>query len=468
MPLVSRKHFQDDTNTLYPDNTSGQISPADLRAQMDNIADSVAFRSILKTNAPTVNDDSAGNGGNGEFNEGDIWIDETNDRAYICADDTSTAAVWLIIGGDLVVTRTGITPSLGQVAIWESATEVNGSSSLTWNNNSRLALVSNTPIIELDDNDAPSNNQRWHIWSDFGTLKFQALTDAGVGGPEHIRITRSDEQVTSLQLTTGGFARTTIAPNAVSFGLANSDVQTLGEFDLRFGTNTTTRLTIGSSGNVTVAGTGASNMTFNIGDENTSTGNIELQVGSNRSGDGAARINLVSDTTYSAYATQISRAAGENGAASLLQRGTGTLGIRTIDAAAIEISTNDTVAIRVSESDQSTTFTSHITAPVQLNEQNGTSYTLVINDANARIIMNNAGANTLTIPTNASVEFPIGTEIRVLQIGAGATSITGDTGVTLNGVSAGSGAMSGAGQYTDILKIGTDIWWATGDIGAVS
>jgi len=39
--------------------------------------------------APTANDDSA----NG-FSVGSVWIDTTNDKAYICLDATATAAVW--------------------------------------------------------------------------------------------------------------------------------------------------------------------------------------------------------------------------------------------------------------------------------------------------------------------------------------------------------------------------------------
>jgi hypothetical protein len=42
------------------------------------------------TTAPTVNDDS----GDG-YDVGSKWIDETNDKAYICLDATSGAAVWL-------------------------------------------------------------------------------------------------------------------------------------------------------------------------------------------------------------------------------------------------------------------------------------------------------------------------------------------------------------------------------------
>lgn len=43
-----------------------------------------------KTTAPTVNDDS----GDG-YGVGDLWLDETNNKAYTCLDATAGAAVWL-------------------------------------------------------------------------------------------------------------------------------------------------------------------------------------------------------------------------------------------------------------------------------------------------------------------------------------------------------------------------------------
>jgi len=57
------------------------------------------------------------------------------------------------------------------------------------------------------------------------------------------------------------------------------------------------------------------------------------------------------------------------------------------------------------------------------NLQTGTSYTLVITDAGLIIEMNNASANTLTIPANATVAFPVDTRIDVEQYGAGQTTI---------------------------------------------
>jgi hypothetical protein len=101
-------------------------------------------------------------------------------------------------------------------------------------------------------------------------------------------------------------------------------------------------------------------------------------------------------------------------------------------------------------------------ASLTINEQTGTTYTLVLGDATKLITMNNASANTLTIPTNASVAFPTGTQIIVAQTGAGATTIQGDTGVTVNGSSAGSEEISAQYAGASLIKIATDSWLVMG------
>lgn len=103
-----------------------------------------------------------------------------------------------------------------------------------------------------------------------------------------------------------------------------------------------------------------------------------------------------------------------------------------------------------------------------VNAQTGTSYTLVLGDRGQTVTMNNASANTLTIPTNASVAFDTGTVVNVIMLGAGTTTISGDTGVTVNGVSAGSGDIQTQYNGVSLLKIGTNTWIASGDIDTVA
>lgn len=105
---------------------------------------------------------------------------------------------------------------------------------------------------------------------------------------------------------------------------------------------------------------------------------------------------------------------------------------------------------------------------LEINAQTGTTYTLVLGDRAKLITMNNASANTLTIPTNASVAFPIGTSVIIRQIGAGATTVTADTGVTLDGTSAGSATASAQYKAIVITKVATNTWYIDGAVGAVS
>ena len=100
-----------------------------------------------------------------------------------------------------------------------------------------------------------------------------------------------------------------------------------------------------------------------------------------------------------------------------------------------------------------------------VNAQTGTSYTLTLADGGSLVTMSNAAANTLAIPASGDVSFPVGTIISVVQLGAGVTTIEADTGVTLNGISGGSGGIGSRYQAAALLKIATDTWLASGDFG---
>jgi hypothetical protein len=91
------------------------------------------------------------------------------------------------------------------------------------------------------------------------------------------------------------------------------------------------------------------------------------------------------------------------------------------------------------------------------------SYTLAITDQNDIVEMNVGTANNLTIPPNSSVAFPIGTEIAIIQYGAGQTTIVAGAGVTLRSK---SNALKISGQYAGCtcVKVGTDEWYVIGDL----
>jgi hypothetical protein len=93
------------------------------------------------------------------------------------------------------------------------------------------------------------------------------------------------------------------------------------------------------------------------------------------------------------------------------------------------------------------------------------SYTLVLTDQSKVVEINNASANTLTIPTNASVPFPVGTYILFIQTGAGQTTITpADGTVTINGTP----GLKTRTQWSSatIMKRATNTWIVMGDVVA--
>lgn len=102
---------------------------------------------------------------------------------------------------------------------------------------------------------------------------------------------------------------------------------------------------------------------------------------------------------------------------------------------------------------------------IPINEQTS-SYTLVLSDAGKMIDMNVASANTITIPPNSSVPFDIGTQIIIRQKGAGQTTITAGSGVTINVASSLGLKLSEQYAVAGIIKVATDIWSAFGDIKA--
>jgi hypothetical protein len=99
-----------------------------------------------------------------------------------------------------------------------------------------------------------------------------------------------------------------------------------------------------------------------------------------------------------------------------------------------------------------------------LNAQTGTTYTLVLTDSAKFVTLSNASAIALSIPTNASVAFPTGTQVNIVQLGAGQVTV-GGAGVTIR--SQGT-KLKLNGQYSaaTCIKIGTDEWVLVGNTAA--
>ena len=104
-----------------------------------------------------------------------------------------------------------------------------------------------------------------------------------------------------------------------------------------------------------------------------------------------------------------------------------------------------------------------ISKSVQFNQQTA-SYTLVRADRSKLVEINSASATTLTVPADNSVNFPVGTEVRVLQTGAGQITLTAAAGVTINATP----GLKLRAQWSsaNLVKRAANTWVALGDLSA--
>jgi hypothetical protein len=93
------------------------------------------------------------------------------------------------------------------------------------------------------------------------------------------------------------------------------------------------------------------------------------------------------------------------------------------------------------------------------------SYTLSdLNERDTIVEISKASAVTLTIPTNATIAYPVGTTIDIIQTGAGQVTIAGAGGVTVNGTP----GLKLRTQFSSatLLKRAENTWLIYGDLTA--
>jgi hypothetical protein len=98
--------------------------------------------------------------------------------------------------------------------------------------------------------------------------------------------------------------------------------------------------------------------------------------------------------------------------------------------------------------------------PMTVNAQVGTTYTFALTDT--WVTLNNAAAVTATVPTNASVAYPVGSVVNLGALGAGQVTVAPAGGVTLRT----SSTLKLRTQYSGatLIKLGTDEWLLVGDL----
>ena len=103
-------------------------------------------------------------------------------------------------------------------------------------------------------------------------------------------------------------------------------------------------------------------------------------------------------------------------------------------------------------------------ADVATNANTATAYTLVLADKNKVVELNNAAAIALTVPADNTVAYTTGTQITLLQTGAGQVTIAGAAGCTVNATP----GLKMRAQWSSVtlLKRAANTWVAMGDLSA--
>jgi len=156
-----------------------------------------------------------------------------------------------------------------------------------------------------------------------------------------------------------------------------------------------------------------------------------------------------------------------SGTVTSITAGTGLSGGTISTSGTIAIDTATTVDVSTAQ----TLTNKTLTAPVinlSLNAQTGTTYTFALTDNGKLVTASNASAQTYSIPTNATTAFPTGTQINIIQIGAGQVTIqaasSGTTTVSSTGATATAPKLRAQFSSATLIKASTDLWYVVGDI----
>jgi len=164
-----------------------------------------------------------------------------------------------------------------------------------------------------------------------------------------------------------------------------------------------------------------------------------------------------------ALTTASGLAAGTYYPSGALTIGIATAGVVTAMIASGAVGSNQIASGAVGELQMSNTVANKtIIGDIQTISAQTGAYTLASGDAGKLITVNAAGATIVTIPTNATVPFAVGSHIDFIQLGAGQVTISGNTGVTINYTPGNKLRTQYAGA--SVIKIATDTWCLVGDI----
>jgi hypothetical protein len=152
--------------------------------------------------------------------------------------------------------------------------------------------------------------------------------------------------------------------------------------------------------------------------------------------------------------------AGRSTIADVLALGSGGVSSLNSLTGALSIVAGTNVTVTPAGSNITIAASGGSSAPT-VNAQTGTTYTLVLGDANNRVTLSNTSGITVTIPPNSSVAFPVGTGVDLVQLNTGQVTVAPGSGVTLNGTP----GLKLRARYSgcSIIQTAANTWVLVGD-----